>query len=217
MNLRQLRAEAVSTEKNEDSYFSFSSNCWSCWATFGWFIRGFDGIFRDRSKTGFLSWSQSRSFLSSYQFIISLFIISASYALIDLLRRQTEQLKFFRTLCVLFQSNFYSTCTYFVLQASDFVLLEYFTLELALSFLCWNTASLYITISFLNQLSDQAIQQTSNPTRLLCFKVASRYSKRLSPSSALCLFIMIYSSDQQEGTYQGRFKFLVKVGLWQRG
>lgn len=96
-------------------------------------------------------------------FIISLFIISASYALIDLLRRQTEQLKFSDSLRAF--SNQIFTPLVLTLFCKRLILFCW-------SILLWvgSVISIFTSYRILyiynqapnNQLSDQAIQQISN-------------------------------------------------------
>lgn len=154
-------------------------------------------------------------------FIISLFIISASYALIDLLRRQTEQLKFSDSLRAF--SNQIFTPLVLTLFCKRLILFCW-------SILLWvgSVISIFTSYRILyiynqapnNQLSNQAIQQISNysPSLFLGFLLVTlgliiSLPQRYAYSQAE----FILYDQLKEGTYQGPLQVLRQSRLMMKG
>lgn len=154
-------------------------------------------------------------------FIISLFIISASYALIDLLRRQTEQLKFSDSLRA-FSNQIFTP-----------LVLTLFCKRLFLfcwSILLWvgSVISIFTSYRILyiynqapnNQLSDQAIQQISNysPSLFLgLLLVTLGLIISLPQRYAYSQAEFILYDQLKEGTYQGPLQVLRQSRLMMKG
>ena len=154
-------------------------------------------------------------------FIISLFIISASYALIDLLRRQTEQLKFSDSLRA-FSNQIFTP-----------LVLTLFCMRLILfcwSILLWvgSVISIFTSYRILyiynqapnNQLSDQAIQQISNysPSLFLgLLLVTLGLIISLPQRYAYSQAEFILYDQLKEGTYQGPLQVLRQSRLMMKG
>ena len=154
-------------------------------------------------------------------FVISLFIISASYALIDLLRRQTEQLKFSDSLRAF--SN----------QIFPPLVLTLFCKRLILfcwSILLWvgSVISIFTSYRILyiynqapnNQLSNQAIQQISNysPSLFLgLLLVTLGLIISLPQRYAYSQAEFILYDQLKEGTYQGPLQVLRQSRLMMKG
>lgn len=154
-------------------------------------------------------------------FVISLFIISASYALIDLLRRQTEQLKFSDSLRA-FSNQIFTP-----------LVLTLFCMRLILfcwSILLWvgSVISIFTSYRILyiynqapnNQLSDQAIQQISNysPSLFLgLLLVTLGLIISLPQRYAYSQAEFILYDQLKEGTYQGPLQVLRQSRLMMKG
>ena len=154
-------------------------------------------------------------------FVISLFIISASYALIDLLHRQTEQLKFSDSLRAF--SN----------QIFPPLVLTLFCKRLILfcwSILLWvgSVISIFTSYRILyiynqapnNQLSNQAIQQISNysPSLFLgLLLVTLGLIISLPQRYAYSQAEFILYDQLKEGTYQGPLQVLRQSRLMMKG
>ena len=147
-------------------------------------------------------------------FIISLFIISASYALIDLLRRQTEQLKFSDSLRAF--SNQIFTPLVLTLFCKRLILFCW-------SILLWvgSVISIFTSYRILyiynqapnNQLSNQAIQQISNYSPSLFLGFLLSLPQRYAYSQAE----FILYDQLKEGTYQGPLQVLRQSRLMDEG
>ena len=154
-------------------------------------------------------------------FVISLFIISASYALIDLLRRQTEQLKFSDSLRAF--SNQIFTPLVLTLFCKSLILFCW-------SILLWVGSIISIFTSYRilyiynqapnNQLSDQAIQQISNysPSLFLgLLLVTLGLIISLPQRYAYSQAEFILYDQLKEGTYQGPLQVLRQSRLMMKG
>jgi len=154
-------------------------------------------------------------------FIISLFIISASYALIDLLRRQTEQLKFSDSLRAF--SNQIFTPLVLTLFCKRLILFCW-------SILLWvgSVISIFTSYRILyiynqapnNQLSNQAIQQISNysPSLFLgLLLVTLGLIISLPQRYAYSQAEFILYDQLKEGTYQGPLQVLRQSRLMMKG
>ena len=135
-------------------------------------------------------------------FVISLFIISASYALIDLLRRQTEQLKFSDSRLILF-------CWSILLWVGSVISI----------FTSYRILYIYNQAPN-NQLSDQAIQQISNysPSLFLgLLLVTLGLIISLPQRYAYSQAEFILYDQLKEGTYQGPLQVLRQSRLMMKG